>query len=224
VAFDFSDLQNGAPDGIALVDSNGNAIQFLSYEGVITATNGPTSGQTSTNIGVAESSSTSLGYSLQLGGSGSSYSDFFWQTELAETPDAINAGQTFSSSPPQVLYVSLEEFSVRVLDVGEGVEISWTTTEEINNLGFNVYRAVEIAPEEFELGDRVNDAIIPAEGMDDGAEYRIIDEGAIERAGYVWYYLEDIDLSGEKTLHGPVRSDTRATASMTAVSNWSMYY
>jgi len=47
-------LQNGAPDGLALVNSSGTVVQFLSYEGVITANDGPAAGQTSTDIGIAE--------------------------------------------------------------------------------------------------------------------------------------------------------------------------
>ena len=69
-------LQNGAPDGIALVDNSNIVIQFLSYEGALTATDGPASGQTSTDIGVSESSSTQVGASLQLSGSGTMASDF----------------------------------------------------------------------------------------------------------------------------------------------------
>jgi hypothetical protein len=34
-------LQNGAPDGIALVDDGGNVVEFLSYEGSFTAVGGP---------------------------------------------------------------------------------------------------------------------------------------------------------------------------------------
>ena len=34
-------IQNGAPDGVALVDDSGTVIQFLSYEGTLTATDGP---------------------------------------------------------------------------------------------------------------------------------------------------------------------------------------
>lgn len=47
-------LQNGSPDGVALVDGDGRVVQFLSYEGSFTATNGPAQGLTSTDIGVAE--------------------------------------------------------------------------------------------------------------------------------------------------------------------------
>ena len=47
-------LQNGAPDGLALVQPDGTVAEFLSYEGVLTATNGPAAGQTSVDIGVSE--------------------------------------------------------------------------------------------------------------------------------------------------------------------------
>ncbi|MEP6299493.1 MAG: ExeM/NucH family extracellular endonuclease, partial [Ilumatobacter sp.] len=64
-------LQNGGspaapePDGIALVDDEGTVVQFLSYEGTLTATNGPAIGLTSTDIGVFEPSDTPIGQSLQ---------------------------------------------------------------------------------------------------------------------------------------------------------------
>ena len=56
--FSSGGLQNDT-DGLALT-YQGTLItgQFLSYEGVFTATNGPASGVTSTDIGVAESGST----------------------------------------------------------------------------------------------------------------------------------------------------------------------
>ncbi|MEJ7771277.1 MAG: hypothetical protein WKF51_05210 [Geodermatophilaceae bacterium] len=46
-------IQNGSPDGIALVGPDG-VEQFLSYEGTFAATNGPAVGLTSTDIGAAE--------------------------------------------------------------------------------------------------------------------------------------------------------------------------
>ena len=90
-----SGIQNGGPDGIALIE-NGAVVQFLSYEGAFTATNGPASGTTSTDIGVSESSSTPVGESLQLSGSGSSYTDFSWSGPAAESPGAVNNGQTLA--------------------------------------------------------------------------------------------------------------------------------
>ncbi len=92
-----SGLQNGAPDGVALVDANGNVVQFLSYEGTFQASNGPAAGMTSTSIGVNETSSTRNGYSLQLGGTGSTYDDFSWQSPRSHTRGNVNRNQTFSN-------------------------------------------------------------------------------------------------------------------------------
>lgn len=97
-------IQNG-PDGIALVDNNSLVIQFLSYEGSFTATDGPASGMTSTDMGVSESGTTALGESLQLFGTGTDYEDFTWQGPIANTFGDCNTDQTFSSSsdvPPTI--------------------------------------------------------------------------------------------------------------------------
>ena len=90
-------IQNGAPDGLALVH-DGTVLQFLSYEGTFTAAGGPADGQTSTDIGVSETGSTPAGESLQLEGSGTTYADFTWTGPAAESPGAVNANQTLGSS------------------------------------------------------------------------------------------------------------------------------
>jgi hypothetical protein len=95
LSFSASGLQNGSADGIALIDDAGDVVQFLSYEGTLTATNGDANGEQSTDIGVAETSSTSVGYSLQLSGSGQSYSDFTWQSAASSTAGSLNNGQSF---------------------------------------------------------------------------------------------------------------------------------
>jgi len=63
-------IQNGAPDGIALVGSTGQVLEFVSYEGSFTATSGPAAELVSTDIGPSESSSTLVGSSLQRNSSG----------------------------------------------------------------------------------------------------------------------------------------------------------
>lgn len=91
-------IQNGSPDGIALINNNSNVVQFLSYEGVFTAVGGPANGLTSTDIGVRETGSEPLGQSLQRAGSGSVYEDFTWNTPATNTYNAINTGQTFTGA------------------------------------------------------------------------------------------------------------------------------
>jgi hypothetical protein len=92
----FSSVQNGAPDGIAIA-YQGSLIsgQFLSYEGTFTGVGGAVDGFTSVDIGVYETNATTLGYSLQLAGVGTTYSDFAWTTPAENTQGAINNQQSF---------------------------------------------------------------------------------------------------------------------------------
>lgn len=92
-------IQNGPNDGMALVDGSGNVVQFLSYEGTITASNGPAAGLTSTNLPVSETGSTPAGTSLQLGGSGS-LANFSWRSSAAQTFGGCNHNQSFSAPNP----------------------------------------------------------------------------------------------------------------------------
>ncbi|MBL3655663.1 T9SS type A sorting domain-containing protein [Fulvivirga sediminis] len=128
-----SGIQNGSPDGVALVDNASNVIQFLSYEGTFVAVGGIADGLTSTDIVLEEASSTPVGYSLQLGGTGSVYTDFSWQNAQGSTYTEINTGQSFggdSGGPnnPMVLINEIdvdtpgsdqEEF-IELYDGGEG--------------------------------------------------------------------------------------------------------
>lgn len=98
-AFPIPGLQNGAPDGIALVN-DGVASQFLSYEGAFVAVGGPAAGQTSTDINMTESGDDPAGRSLQLTGSGAAYTSFTWTGPQTATLGALNQGQTFTGAPP----------------------------------------------------------------------------------------------------------------------------
>jgi predicted extracellular nuclease len=89
-------IQNGSPDGIALVNSSSVVVQFLSYEGTFTAVGGPANGMLSTDIGVSETGSEPLGQSLRLTGTGCMYEDFTWSSPAAASFGAVNTGQTFS--------------------------------------------------------------------------------------------------------------------------------
>lgn len=90
-------IQNGAPDGVALIGPGNVVIQFLSYEGTFTAVGGPASGVVSTAIGVSENGSEATGQSLQLSGNGDAYGDFTWQTARTSSFGALNPGQTYTA-------------------------------------------------------------------------------------------------------------------------------
>lgn len=91
--FGGSDVQNGPADGISL-DVTGSVTHFVSYEGILTATDGPAIGLTSIDVGVAESNSgTPVGSSLQL-------TDAGWiATSGTNTQGAANAGLTANPVP-----------------------------------------------------------------------------------------------------------------------------
>ena len=90
-------MQNGAPDGLALVHvgaGNTNLLQFISYEGDFIGTAGPADGIGSTDIGVSEPSTTPVGESLQLTGRGDGYVDFMWIGPTNHSRGLLNAGQS----------------------------------------------------------------------------------------------------------------------------------
>ena len=92
-------------------------VQFLSYEGKLTATDGPAKGLTSTDIGIAESTSTAIGTSLQLKGTGKSYSDFSWASAPA-TSNQVNADQAFEggnttpTEPEQSVFINTSSTAI----------------------------------------------------------------------------------------------------------------
>jgi len=98
VTYGVNGIQNGSPDGLALVDNTNSVVQFLSYEGTFTAVGGAADGLMSVDIGVTEGSGTPIGYSLQLVGTGTQYEDFSWASEMANTFGAVNTGQTFGEA------------------------------------------------------------------------------------------------------------------------------
>lgn len=91
-------IQNGSPDGLALV-SGTHVIEFLSYEGTVTATGGPALGTTSVDIGVAQADDPTLdpiGASLQRQGATTT-----WQRTPKHSFDVCNdAGE--GPPPPDV--------------------------------------------------------------------------------------------------------------------------
>jgi hypothetical protein len=76
----------------------------------------------------------------------------------------------------------------------------WETATEVDNAGFNLYRAIaEGGPY-----TKITNALIPAQGdliFGSGASYIFTDSPG---SGIFRYILTDLDTSGEITLHGPV--------------------
>ncbi|HPD40189.1 MAG TPA: choice-of-anchor Q domain-containing protein [Anaerolineae bacterium] len=96
--------------------------------------------------------------------------------------------------------VSLATFSAAWQ--GEAVLVTWETAQELENLGFNLYRS----PSPTGPWTRLNPIMIPTQhpGAVFGGVYEWLDTTA--PSGSASYYrLEDIDSDGVSTFHGPIR-------------------
>jgi len=106
-AFTIGDTDNGltfayrmvesflnGPDGVVLVDGNGNVVEFISYGGQISASDGSAAGMSSTDIGMVESGFASVGLTLQKTGTGCVGDDFNWGVIADETAGSVNSGMT----------------------------------------------------------------------------------------------------------------------------------
>jgi hypothetical protein len=85
------------------------------------------------------------------------------------------------------------------------VLLQWNTESEADNAGFNLYRSAAADGEYL----KINDSLITAKGSStQGASYEFIDKDVQNRRTY-YYKLEDIDLNGISTMHGPVSAMPR---------------
>jgi hypothetical protein len=90
------------------------------------------------------------------------------------------------------------------------ITLEWETAQEIDNLGFNLYRGLS---DDFDEAHKLNSSMIPsASGGATGAFYQWPDNNVQIGTQYT-YWLEDVDLSGNPTLHDPVT--TAATGGST---------
>jgi uncharacterized repeat protein (TIGR01451 family) len=126
------------------------------------------------------------------------------------TPDITIAGADFGFMAANPTAVDLLYFTAR--EGAQGVVIEWATGVEIDNLGFNVYRATARGGERV----RVNGSMIDGTGSGQGRVYEARDEAAAA-AGTYFYWLEDVEFDGDATLHGPVRVVIGADAEIPSV-------
>ena len=97
--------------------------------------------------------------------------------------------------------VELASFAARWQ--GEDVLVTWETASEIDNAGFYLYRRAVGMDTLVQL----NAGLIPSQapGQDRGYAYSFPDEGVVPGAAYE-YLIEDVDVYGVRTLHGPVQA------------------
>ncbi|MEZ4768078.1 MAG: right-handed parallel beta-helix repeat-containing protein, partial [Caldilineales bacterium] len=114
---------------------------------------------------------------------------------------ACDVGAYEAQTPP--LAVTLASFDAQPMV--DHILLSWETVSEVNNAGFNLYRSDSpAAPDELL-------AFVPSQapGSTQGTSYSFDDTQVA--AGQTWYYwLEDVNLNGATTLHGPVSAALQA--------------
>src|SRR5689334_21849937 len=130
-------IQNGNPDGMALVDPNGAVVEFLSYEGTFAATNGPANGMTSVDIIASENGTEGTLNSLAR-----SSSDVW--TSGAETFGVCNddgaivvgpvANVTVTPTPATILVNGTQQFTASATDANGTPVPSATFTWSSSNM------------------------------------------------------------------------------------------
>jgi hypothetical protein len=114
----------------------------------------------------------------------------------------VSGPVTYTCSPKPT---AIELSSFAATPSHRKVTIEWSTGSEIDNLGFNLYRA------ESEDGEyiQINGSLMVAKGSpNEGSSYEFVDRNVRNRNTY-WYKLEDVDIYGTRTQHGPISATPR---------------
>ncbi len=136
---------------------------------------------------------------------------------VGTTTVAVKAGSGFVTGlvggpscnpidPP--LAVLLANFEATVQP--DHVLVSWQTVSEATNQGFNLYRSTSVD----ELGELLGFVPSSAPGSTQGAAYQWQDANVSHGVTY-FYTLQDVDLAGATSLHGPVSATPQAPTAVT---------
>jgi uncharacterized repeat protein (TIGR01451 family) len=122
-------------------------------------------------------------------------------TTSATQPDPVLSNNS-SLAPVTVLAATAAKMlNSQAVQHAGSVELSWNTSWERNNLGFNIYR------EQGAARVRVNHSLIAGSTLIAGTEvpagfsYRWTDRRPVPNASY---WIESVDLDGTRKMHGPV--------------------
>ena len=140
LAYPSNGIQNGAPDGIALVSGSGALVEFLSYEGGMTGVGGPANGVPAVDILALQGGSEPLESSLQRSGS-----DTWTATLGANTFGACNdndvppppaevASITVEPASAPVVVGGTQAFTARAFDAANneipGATFTWSSSDD----------------------------------------------------------------------------------------------
>ena len=80
--------------------------------------------------------------------------------------------------------------------------MTWETVSEIGNVGFNLWRGTTPNAPDVQL----NASLIPSQGpgSSQGFSYEWLDAANLVNNTTYYYWLEDVDIAGLVTRHGPI--------------------
>jgi hypothetical protein len=118
---------------------------------------------------------------------------------------------------PETVWLNSGTASVQLagfyaISQGDYILLGWETISEQDNQGFNVLRGTSAnAPAE-----QLNEALIPSQAPDssEGFGYEWID-AQVQQGTTYYYWLEDVDVGGRVTRHGPVSATIEAPTALT---------
>jgi hypothetical protein len=131
-----------------------------------------------------------------------------WSNPLQARISTVGGEKTvnFAFAPTAVELAAFEATAQ-----ANGVLLTWETASEIDNLGFNLYRA------DSQVGQliKINANLIASQNLGSavGSAYSFLDESAVPGTTY-YYWVEDIDASGTATKHGPAVARTSAAKAL----------
>ena len=137
------------------------------------------------------------------------------QWEVAGSSQVINAGADFitvngisnefdrysrwtigSTTPDNPLPIQLASF--QAVSVASGINVRWSTSAEINNQGFEIWRSEDPEDNFFQLASYQNvPALVGAGNANELTRYNFIDRNVVENRTY-YYKLMSVDVDGTR--------------------------
>jgi hypothetical protein len=110
-----------------------------------------------------------------------------------------------SATQPPLSPTAVDLLSFTATGEKKAIVLNWETATELDNVGFNLYRATAVDGERTKLNETLIPTLLPP-GSPYGALYEYVDDDKALKKGKVTYHywLEDVDIYGGAGLHGPV--------------------